>query len=98
LDVMPTPAMIVRPVWSVGSSPRLAIEREACLSVSGVHVVPPSVVRKTPPLTEAANIVFAPNTGSGRIAWIAPPAVPLGGASALCIVLMGPIRSPGPCD
>ena len=58
--------MIVLPVGSVGSRPRLAIDSDACRSVSAVQVVPPSLVTKMPPLVEPAKIVFAPSAGSGK--------------------------------
>ena len=94
---MPTPAINVFPVGSLGSSARLAIEGEACLSVSGVQVAPPSVVRQMPPFTPPMNIVCGPSAGSSRIDWIAPATLPFGDASALCTTSLGPNFGDGPC-
>src|SRR5437016_14279363 len=49
LAVRPVPAIKVLRVGSVGSRERLAIESDACLSVSGAQVVPPLVVFQMPP-------------------------------------------------
>src|SRR5262249_40792304 len=94
---MPTPAINVFPVGSVGSSARLAIDSEAWLSVSGVQVVPPLVVRQMPPLGEPMNIVGGPSAGSSKIACTAPATVPFGGASPLCTTSIGPNFGDGPC-
>jgi hypothetical protein len=91
------PAINVFPVGSVGSSARLAIEGEACLSVSAFHVAPPSVVRQMPPLTPPMNIVCGPSAGSSRIVCTAPATVPFGGASPLCTTSIGPNFGEGPC-
>jgi hypothetical protein len=70
---------------------------DAWLSVSGVQVAPPLVVRQMPPLTPPMNIVCEPSAGSSRIDWIAPDTVPFGGASALCATSIGPNFGDGPC-
>jgi hypothetical protein len=62
------PAISVLPVASVGSSARLAIDSEACLSVSDDHVVPPLFVTQTPPFADPTKIVFAPKAGFGTTA------------------------------
>src|SRR5262249_20951008 len=98
LAVMPMPAMMVLPDGSVGSSPRLAIESEDCLSVSAFQVAPPSCVTKTPPLVVLMNIVFGPSAGSGRIDWTAPASLPFGLKSPVWTKGVGPKRGAGPCD
>ena len=57
-DVLPTPAIRVLRVGSVGSSVRLAMEREASLSVRGIQVVPPLVDFQMPPFTAPTYSVF----------------------------------------
>jgi hypothetical protein len=76
---MPTPAIKVLPLGSLGSSAMLAIDSEAWLPVSGVQVAPPLVVRQIPPLTPPMNIVCEPSAGSSRIVCTAPATVPFGG-------------------
>ena len=60
LAVSPVPAIKVLRVGSVGSKERLEIESDACLSVSGVQVVPPLVVFQMPPAGVPANNVLHP--------------------------------------
>ncbi|HVH81818.1 MAG TPA: sialidase family protein, partial [Stellaceae bacterium] len=43
------------PNGSVGSRARLPMESDPCLSVSGVHVLPPLLVTQTPPFTAPAK-------------------------------------------
>src|SRR5215207_4128937 len=94
-DVMPTPAINVPRLASVGSKARLAIDSERCLSESGVQLWPPLRVTQTPPLVPPTYIVLA-SVGCGSTAWIAAPMVPLGGASLLWMVAAGPTLRPGP--
>src|SRR5687768_2927834 len=94
-DVMPTPAINVPRLASVGSKARLAIDSERCLSESGVQLAPPLCVTQMPPLVPPTYIVLA-SVGCGSTAWIAAPIVPLGGASLLWTVEAGPMLRPGP--
>ena len=80
LAVSPVPAIKVLRVGSVGSRERLAIESDACLSVSGVQVVPPFVVFQIPPAGVPTNKVFA-SSGSATTGPTAPATFPFGGAS-----------------
>lgn len=45
------PALASKFLLLVGSRARLAMEIDACLSVNGVQLVPPSCATQTPPLT-----------------------------------------------
>ena len=91
---MPTPAIKVPRLGSVGSKARLAIDSERCLSLSGVQLAPPLRVTQMPPLMPPTYIVLG-SVGCGSTAWIAAPTVPLGGASLLWAVKDGPMLMPG---
>src|SRR6266545_6085195 len=93
-EVMPVPASST--LGLVGSSARLAIDSERWLSLRGVQLALPLRVTHTPPLVPPIYIVPALR-GSVTIAWTAPETVPLGGASALWMVPLGPLLGEGPC-
>src|ERR1700722_14408745 len=95
---MPTPAMMVFPVESVGSRLRLTIDNEAWLLVSELQVAPLLAVIQMPPFGEAANIVPAPSAGSSSTDCTAPASVPFGDLSAPPIQLKFPCSGPGPCE
>src|SRR5580700_7014071 len=93
-EVRPVPA--IRTLGLVGSTARLAIDSERWLSLSGAQLAPPLRVTHTPPLTAPIYIVLG-FVGSVTIACTAPATVPLGGASPLWMVAVGPKLGDGPC-
>jgi hypothetical protein len=95
LEVSPVPAIRVLRLGSVGSRERLAIESEACLSLKGVQVVPPSIVVQIPPFVVPIKNLFA-FPGSATTGPIAPLTFPFGGASALRDTPVGPKAGAGP--
>jgi hypothetical protein len=96
LALRPVPAISVLRLGSVGSKARLAIEVDACLSVSGVQVVPPLVVSQMPPAGVPAKNLLG-FTGSAITGPTAPATPPFGGASPLWTVFVGPTLAAGPC-
>src|SRR5450631_3561386 len=92
-EVRPVPA--IRTLGLVGSTLRLAIDSERWLSLSGAQLAPPLRVTQTPPLVAPIYIVLG-FVGSVTIACTAPETVPLGGASALWMVVVGPKPGDGP--
>src|ERR1700730_13698651 len=95
LAVSPVPAIRVLRLGSVGSKARLAIESDACWSVSGVQVAPPSLVLQMPPAGVPMKNPFA-FSGSAITCPIAPTTFPFGGASALWTMPVGPKLGAGP--
>src|SRR5262249_55093104 len=92
--VRPVPA--IKRLGSVGSKARLEIESVACLSVSGVQVVPPLAVFQMPPHGVPIKSVFA-FKGSATTGPTAPATPPLGGGSPLWTMNVGPKLGEGPC-
>src|SRR5712692_2590184 len=76
LDVVAIAAYSFWRLWSVGSKATAPTESEPCLSVKGVHVLPPSWVDQTPPFVAPMYRTLG-LTGSGRTAWMAPVTVPV---------------------